>query len=315
MLNKVDLSRVDLNLLVLFEAVWHERHVARAARRLNLSASAVSHGLGRLRRMLNDPLFLKNPKGVVPTARALALVEPIAEILVRVRGVVASSQRFDPASTTRRFILGAPDAIAAVVVPPLLKTIARSAPGLDLSVVALMPQDALAALDARDIDIAITPMLHEIPPRFALRELYVEEFVIAMRAGHPLAKSMTLQRYCAASHLVVSMSGNANAFVDEELKKLGLARRVALTAPSFLFALAIVSETDLLAAVPRMLAIKYATRLKLTYAEAPTALPLSRIAAIAPKAAMMDAGTAWLFDLMAKTSAPGEKAGKKRSKR
>ena len=93
MLNQIDLSRIDLNLLVVFEAVLDERHVGRAAERLNLSASAVSHGLGRLRRLLNDPLFLRTPKGVVPTARALELAAPIAGILAQVRSVVATAER------------------------------------------------------------------------------------------------------------------------------------------------------------------------------------------------------------------------------
>jgi DNA-binding transcriptional LysR family regulator len=87
MMNEIDLSRADLNLLVLFEVVFDERHVGRAGERLNLSPSAVSHGLGRLRRLLNDPLFLKTPKGVVPTERALDLETPIREILTRIRSV------------------------------------------------------------------------------------------------------------------------------------------------------------------------------------------------------------------------------------
>jgi DNA-binding transcriptional LysR family regulator len=102
MLNEIDLSRADLNLLVLFEAVLEERHVGRTADRLNLSPSAVSHGLGRLRRLLNDPLFLRTPKGVVPTARAIDLAEPIADILARVRSVVSTSEPFDPATSCRR---------------------------------------------------------------------------------------------------------------------------------------------------------------------------------------------------------------------
>jgi DNA-binding transcriptional LysR family regulator len=303
MLKKIDLSRTDLNLLVLFEMVLRERHVGRAAAQLNLSASAVSHGLGRLRRLLNDPLFLKNPKGVVPTARAAQLAEPIADILTRARGVVASSQRFDPLKSKRRFIIGAPDAITAVTLPSLLRALARQAPGVDLSVRALMPQNALAALDAHDIDIAIAP-LGDIPPRFAFSELYIEDFVIAMRAGHPLAKGLTLERYCAASHLVVSMSGDPYSPVDEQLKQHGLSRRLALSVPSFLFALSVVSETDLVAALPRMLVRKYASRFPATYAEPPAPLaPMlhSKIRAIVPKAALMDTGTAWLFDLLAKT--------------
>src|SRR5881396_3972647 len=97
MLNQINLARADLNLLTLFEAVLSECHVGRAAMRLNLTPSAVSHGLGRLRRLLNDPLFLRTPKGVVPTARATALAEPIADILARVRRVVATAEPFDAA--------------------------------------------------------------------------------------------------------------------------------------------------------------------------------------------------------------------------
>src|SRR3954454_11358243 len=105
MLNEIDLSRTDLNLLVLFEAVLRERHVGRAADRLSLSPSAVSHGLGRLRRLLNDPLFLRTPRGVVPTARAEDLAAAVADVLSRVRSVVASAEPFDPATSRRRFTI------------------------------------------------------------------------------------------------------------------------------------------------------------------------------------------------------------------
>src|ERR671917_250088 len=96
MLKETDLSRVDLNLLVLFATVLEERHVGRAAARLNLSPSAVSHGLGRLRRLLRDPLFLRHPKGVVPTARADALAAPVGDVLARVRAVLAGAPRVAP---------------------------------------------------------------------------------------------------------------------------------------------------------------------------------------------------------------------------
>src|ERR671914_643312 len=133
MLNEIDLSRTDLNLLVLFEVVLEERHVGRAADRLNLTPSAVSHGLGRLRRLLNDPLFLKTPKGVVPTQRALDLSAPIADILARVRSVVSVAEPFEAASSVRRFTIGAPDGVSAVLLPPLLAELRRQAPGVDVS--------------------------------------------------------------------------------------------------------------------------------------------------------------------------------------
>src|SRR5690348_12329060 len=109
MLNKTNLGRADLNLLVLFEAVLEESHVGRAAERLHLTPSAVSHGLGRLRQLLNDPLFLRTPKGVVPTDRARNLARPVADVLARARNIIATAEPFDPARSTRRFMIGAPD--------------------------------------------------------------------------------------------------------------------------------------------------------------------------------------------------------------
>src|ERR1044072_8137619 len=120
MLNQIDLSRIDLNLLVLFEIVFQERHVGRSAERLHLSPSAISHGLGRLRALLGDPLFLKTPKGVVPTERASQPANAVSELLARMRGVVATATPFEPRHSPRRFVIGAPDGISSVFLPPLL---------------------------------------------------------------------------------------------------------------------------------------------------------------------------------------------------
>src|SRR6188768_2825047 len=196
MVQDIDLSQVDLNLLVLFEAIMREQHVGRTAARLHLSPSAVSHGLARLRRVLHDPLFLKHPKGVVPTERANELAGQIADILERIRGVVANAEGFDAQRSTRRFTIGAPDAVLAVVFPPLLAALAKLGPHVDLNVSPILPQSALADLDARRADLVVEP-LHEIPPRFRAARLYDEEFVLAMRKAHPLASKLTLDRYCA----------------------------------------------------------------------------------------------------------------------
>src|SRR3954462_13940693 len=153
MLNRTDLARIDLNLLVLFEAVLEERHVARAAVRLHISPSAVSHGLARLRRLLQDPLFLRQPKGVAPTARARELAAPVADILERARQVMESVEPFDAQKSVRRFVIGAPDGASAVVLPSLLEDLRANAPGIDLRVRNLVGQFdlALAALDDRSL--------------------------------------------------------------------------------------------------------------------------------------------------------------------
>jgi DNA-binding transcriptional LysR family regulator len=311
MLNEIDLSRTDLNLFVLFEAVLEERHVGRAADRLKLTPSAVSHGLGRLRKLLNDPLFLRTPKGVVPTVRATELAGPVADVLAGARNVVSTAAPFNPASSTRRFTIGAPDGSSAVVLPPLLARLRKSAPGIDISTRQLLPTPgdvsperawrvALADLEARAMDIAVIPF-DDIAPRFHHRTLYEEDFLVAMRAGHPFAKAPTLDRYCEMQHLVVSHAGDAHGFVDEILGKQGRSRRIALTVPNFMFALAVVAGTDLITALPRRFAAMHAPRFDVVTVEAPLPLGRFRLTAIAPKAAMMDAGVAWIFNVMAET--------------
>jgi len=304
MLNKIDLSRADLNLLALFEVVLEERHVGRAADRLRLTPSAVSHGLGRLRRMLNDPLFLRTPKGVVPTARAAELAGPIAEVLARVRSVIATAAPFDPSTSTRRFAIGAPDGISAVVLHPLLVALSRVAPRIDISVRQILPSPArvwemaLADLEARAMDVAIIPS-DDIPPRFEKRFVYEEDFVIAMRRGHAFAADPTLNRFCDMQHLVVSHTGDPYGFVDEALASRGLTRRIGLTVPNFMLALATIAETNLISALPRRLVAMNAERLGIAAVDAPLLLPTFRLNAVAPKVAMMDEGLTWLFDLLA----------------
>lgn len=297
MLNETNLSRVDLNLLVLFEAVLAERHVARTAARLNLSPSAVSHGLARLRQLFGDPLFLKHPKGVVPTERALALGPAVADILARTRAVVGGVQPFDPKTAKRRFKIGAPDAVIAVVLPPLLAHQRKAAPGIDIAIRDLPRLDweqVLASLDAREIDLALLPTAP--PARFAARALYKEDFVIAARHGHPYLRKPTLAAYCAADHLVISPSGDPHGLVDNVLAKKGLARRVALTVPNFMLALAIVADSDILAAMPRTFVARHAARFRVAASEWPESLGADPIRAIVPKVALKDDGIAWLFN-------------------
>jgi DNA-binding transcriptional LysR family regulator len=305
MLNEIDLSRADLNLLTLFEVVLRERHVGRAAARLNLSPSAVSHGLKRLRLLLNDPLFLRTPKGVVPTARATQLAGPVAEVLARVRSVISSAEAFDPAKSSRRFIIAAPDGVAAVILQPLLAILKRSAPNIDVGLRQLLPpqggrstetawEPALDALEAGDMDVAIAP-LDAVPARFVARVLFEEDFVVVARAKHPFVAKPTLEQFCRMRHLVVSLTGDAHGFVDTALEKQGLSRRVTLTVPDFSNGLAIVAESDLIAAMPRRFVAMHAARFGVVSREVPLRLRKYAMRAVATRAAMMDAGLAWLF--------------------
>src|SRR4029453_12613876 len=308
MLNQTDLSRIDLNLLVLFEIVFQERHVGRSAERLHLSPSACSHGLGPLRTLLGAPLFLKTPKGVVPTERALQLAPSLAEILVRVRGIISSVTPFDPHRSTRRFVIGAPDGVSAVILPSLLEALGEVAPGVDIGIRQLLPvqgftaphlawKDALKELEDRTMDIAIIPF-DDIPVRFHKQKLYEEEFVIAAGKGHSFQRNPPLKRYCEMEHLVVSHTGDVSGFVDVALAKKGLTRRVALTVPNFIFALSVLAETEMVSALPKRFVDIHGARFNVVAVKAPLPLPRFSINIVLPKVAMMDAGLAWLVLLL-----------------
>jgi DNA-binding transcriptional LysR family regulator len=296
MLNKTNLARIDLNLLVLFEAVLEEQHVARAAARLHVSPSAVSHGLGRLRELMQDPLFLRQPRGVVPTERAMQLAAPVADVLERARQVISRAETFDPRHSVRRFVIGAPDAVTAALLPPLLKDLRRDAPGIDLGVRNLIGQfdSSLTELDQRTLDVALLP-LTDIPARFASRVLFDEDFVLVRRVGHPSGRKFTLARYAEAAHVMVSVSGDPRGPIDKLLADRGLSRRVMLTVPHFLHALALVAESDLVAAMPRLFATLHAKRYQVEITEPPMPLMATPIRAIVPQAAMADAGLAWML--------------------
>lgn len=312
MMNEIDLTRVDLNLLVLFEAVFAERHVARAAARLHITPSAVSHGLGRLRYLLNDPLFLRTPKGVVPTERAVTLAAPMAEILERTRRLLSVAQPFDPATSTRRFTIAAPDAVASVLLSPLLEALRQHGPRIDICMRQLLPaygepaerawQTAFSDLESRTADIAVLPS-DLIPLRFAQRCLYEEDFVVVARKGHRYLRNPTLDNYCSAEHLVVSQSGDPHGFVDEQLEAQHRSRRVVLTVSGFMFALAVVADTELITVVPKRLANLYAARFSIAAVTPPLTIPRYRLNAVVPVTAMMDAGVAFALDQLARAAA------------
>lgn len=293
MLHEIDLHRADLNLLVLLNVLLEERHVGRASARLNLSPSATSHALGRLRRLLNDPLFVRHPKGLNPTDRALALAAPVAEILDRARAVLAETQPFDPTSSRRRFVIGAVEGIGPVVLSDLVAALSRSSPGIVLAVRSIFPYDVAERLDRRAIDLALTPLI-PLPARFTVRDLYVDGFVVAARIGHPFLNRPSLSAYCRANHLLVAQ-GDDRGHIDDALAQLGMNRTIALSVPSAVWALGMVGETDLLAALPRRLVARYGASAGVTCTELPFDLHADTIGIAIPKAALNDPALVWLL--------------------
>lgn len=307
------LSRIDLNLLIVFQTVMEERHVGRAAARLHLTPSAVSHGLRRLRSTIGDPLFVKTSVGVEPTARALDLASRVADLLNNATGIFGLTAPFDPKESRRRFVIGGPDAALSSVAGPLIRRLQTEAPLVQLGFVHIMPtgreggrrgpwSNAVEQIERRMIDVALLPLTPS-EPQFDALPLYAEEFVVAMREGHAFARSPTLAAFCDADHLLVSISGEAFGFVDAMLAQRRLRRRIALTVPTFMMALPILASTNMLAALPLRLVEPNGARYKLTYRPLPMKRPPEVIQAVAMKHAAKDPGIAWLLARLSETAA------------
>ena len=174
----------DLNLLRVFDTLIELRSVTRGAARLGLTQSAVSHALGRLRRELGDPLFLRSADGLQPTARAEQIAVGVREGLRQLRGALASPS-FDPAQASRRFTLAGGAYFCTLLVPVLVERMRREAPGVTLRIVPLA-ESLFSSLDRGTIDIAFAGDI-VMPPRFVEEPLYVEEMVWISAVGHPLS--------------------------------------------------------------------------------------------------------------------------------
>jgi DNA-binding transcriptional LysR family regulator len=226
MSSTINLRRLDLNLLVVFDAVMAERSVTRGAQRVFLTQSAVSSALGRLRHQLGDELFLRGPGKLRPTPRALEIEEPVRALLAELQQVLAPAT-FNPATEHRRFTIATNDYFTAVVAPPLARRLARVAPGVDVNIVPTAGR-ALEMLDAREADVVCTSW-GQLPERFATATLVQDEYVCVVRKDHPFArKPPTLRQFAQAKHRLVSPRGDAHGFVDERLAEKGLTRRIVM---------------------------------------------------------------------------------------
>ncbi len=293
-------------MLLLFDLLFEERNAGRAAARLNLSPSAVSHALRRLRSLFDDPLFLPSPKGMIPTDRAEQLAPAIRSVIEQIASLLVTVEPFDPASANRQFRVGAPDAAISLLVPSLVSRLAREAPGIDLAILQLLPRpgsndpghawnDAFAELDRGALDLVILPYR---PPqsRFTTVPLYFEDFAIVTPRGHVFAEDPSVERLAAARHVMVSATGDRSGFVDRLLEERGLKRSIALTVPSFYMAVAAIASSDLIGAIPRRFAVEAARLYPVEVVEPPFAMGQADLNAIVPSAAMLDRGIEWLLD-------------------
>jgi DNA-binding transcriptional LysR family regulator len=249
-----NLAGVDLNLLVVFDALMSEHHVTRAAEKIGLSQPATSNALARLRTLFKDELFVKTSRGVVPTPKAVALVEPIRQALLHVQSALVTEQAFDPKTSDRVFQLGMDDYTESVFLARLKQKLEEVAPNVRIQVRSTDWQRSPKLLDTDEIDVAIgyCPQWQSWHQQ---QLLYEEGFVCVASRSNPISQdAISLQDYVAASHLLVSPKEDMVGMVDEILAQQNLKRHIALSLPHFLAAAFVIANTHLIATLPERLA-------------------------------------------------------------
>ena len=244
------MPRPDLNLLFTLDVLLAEGSVARAARRLRLSPSAMSRALARLRETTGDPLLVRAGRGLVPTPRALELRDRVGRLVQDGEAVLRPAEVLDLKQLTRTFTIRASEGFAETFGPSLIARLEKDAPGVRLRFVQKPDKDS-APLREGAVDMELGVIGAATGPEIRTLALFRDRFIGAVKKGHPLSKGkITPARYAAGRHVLVSRRGLDRGPIDEALAPLGLERKIVTIVGGFAMALALARDTDLIATVP-----------------------------------------------------------------
>ena len=293
----VNLSSMDLNLLVALDALLSETHVGRAARKIGRSQPATSHALKRLRDLLSDPLLVRVGSRMELTPRAIGLREPLAETLQRVQRLLVADS-FEPGSSSRRFSVMMQDHVAHLLVPALVKRVHSSAPGVRLDALPWQSPASVRLERLRSMDLFISCTTNEIAG-FHRETLFTDTEVTVVRKGYPCGSRMNgLKAFLDARHVAVVGRGLTEDPVDTWLRQEGLARKIVLRVPSYVQALQAVAQSDLVAFIPKRLADSLAQPLSLDVLPPPMDPGEYQEGLFYPRRAFQDPASIWLRKLV-----------------
>lgn len=295
------MKNLDVKLLTILDTLLDERNVTRAAAKLNMTQSAVSHALARLRRDLDDPLFVPTRTGMSPTRRALELAEPLRAALEQLRRLTGTRTRFDPRECETVFRVSTNDYVGFVLLPRLLKRLAEEAPRVRLQVMALGTETDWDRLEDGTVDLAIAYM-RSTPGQMHSRPLFQERYCCIARKKHPaIDGKLTLKTYLALDHIV--MTPYITGVVDERLAEIGERRRVGIAIPQFLLIPELVTKSDMIATMGERVANDFAKRLPLTVHTLPLSLRPVTITAAWHTRKHHEPEHQWLRQLVAEVAA------------
>ncbi|WP_413504340.1 LysR family transcriptional regulator [Serratia grimesii] len=298
----MNLSSVDLNLLVVFEALYQTRNVTAAGRSLNRAQPSVSNALTRLRTLFGDPLFVRSGGSMMPTARTHQLMPQIQSVLEQIRLALTPPTRFDPATANqRRFRLAAGDYADITLLPTIMNRLRQDAPGIDIRVSRLDRRTIVQQLERGEIDIALGGHL-DAAEGMRVQPLFNESFICIANQHHPqlAAGNWSLQEYISLPHALYAPSddGSARGIIDRRLAEMGLERRVAATFSHIIALPAVVAGSDLIATLAYSVAKQFSDPKKVCFLPLPTELAVATfsIDLIAGRQAKRDPALAWLCD-------------------
>ncbi|HAT4984542.1 TPA: LysR family transcriptional regulator [Serratia marcescens] len=304
----MNLANVDLNLLVVFEALYHTRNVTAAGRRLNRAQPSVSNALARLRTLLNDPLFVRSGGGMAPTPRAHQLMPQIQQVLEQIHLALAPPARFDPATAEqRRFTLAAGDYADIVLLPAIISRLRQTAPGIDIRVSRLDRHNIYQQLDRGEVDIALGGHLSGTESHY-VRTLFEEHLVCIASRSHPqLADGRwDLARYLSLPHALYAPAddGSARGLVDRRLAEIGGQRRVAVTFSHIVALPAVIADSDLIATLAASVARRFSDPQRVRFLPLPNELAIAPfpIELIAGRQVQRDPALIWLCELIEQLS-------------
>lgn len=246
-MHMINISRIDLNLFTVLDAIYTEGGVSRAALKLNLTQPAVSHALGRLRLLFEDPLFVRQGQALVPTPLTRSVIEPVREALRRLTVTLVEAGQFDPASATKRFTIAMRDILESIVLPPMLRRIGNQAPGLEFSAARFDRRQIESSLASGAVDAAMDILL-PLPGAIKRQRVESERLVVVARRDHPeVGPGLDLDTYLRQHHVLISSRRRgAGGLEDFELGRLGLKRNIRLRCQHYFAACRVASQTDLL---------------------------------------------------------------------
>ncbi len=294
----MDITKVDLNLLVAFAAMAQHRSVTRAAESIGLSQPAMSAAVARLRLLFDDALFVKTAAGMQPTPRAMQLSEPVLRVVEAIKAEILPASAFDPASSTKEFAIVTPDIAEVHFLPRILAEFAREAPQCALRTVSMSRHAAADALASGAAELAIGYLPDLQKAGFFLQKLFRNDYVCIVRSAHPeIGERLTLKTYLAASHAVVSPDGREH-LLEQSLQQRRLERRVVVVLSHFMSLLPIIESSDLVATVPRDLANICVRHGGIRIVEPPFKSPVVEVHQFWHRRFHQDAANVWLRGLV-----------------